>query len=102
MEKLICFIIPNIVDAVQSMAPSVVFLLFLIVEPALLIGEGEYNLNVLKEIKVTESFIGMDKKISECQTEDSFYNCETRHYLEAILAKCKCLPVTMRLSNEVT
>ena len=39
----------------------------LISEPVALIGEGEYNLNVLKEIQVTDSFMGLDQNIRKCQ-----------------------------------
>ena len=38
-------------------------------EPVKLTGEGEYNLNVLKEIKVTESYLGFDKEFRGCQEE---------------------------------
>ena len=33
----------------------------MIVEPVKLIGEGEYNINVLTQIKVTESFLGLER-----------------------------------------
>ena len=35
----------------------------IIVEAVKLIGEGEYNLNALKEIKVTESYLGLDQDV---------------------------------------
>ena len=34
-----------------------------------LIGEGEYNLNALKQIKVTDDFLGMDQDVRQCQNE---------------------------------
>ena len=69
--------------------------------PVTLIGEGEYNLNILKEIKVTESFLGLDKDTRKCQNEEPILNCTSRHYTESILKKCGCIPANMRLSNKV-
>ena len=70
-------------------------------EPVMLIGEGEYNLNVLKEIKVTESFVGLDQEVTKCQSIESFENCTTRNYLDVIMAQCRCLPLNVRVSSEV-
>ena len=39
------------------------------VEPVLLREEGEYNFNVLKEIRVTESYLGLDQAIRRCLNE---------------------------------
>ena len=33
-------------------------------------GEGEYNLNDVKEIVVTDSYLGLDKTIRGCQRKD--------------------------------
>ena len=67
----------------------------------MLIGEGEYNLNVLKEIKVTESFVGLDQEVTKCQSKESFDNCTTRTYMEVMMAQCRCLPLNVRVSSEV-
>ena len=70
-------------------------------EPVTLIGEGEYNLNVLKEIKATDSYLGLDQDVRKCQNDEPLSNCTTKKYIEAILSQCKCLPSNLRLSNEV-
>ena len=62
-------------------------------------GEGEYNLNVLKDIKVTESFLGLDKDVRGCQNDEPYDNCTTRHYLDTILNNCGCLPFMLRPSE---
>ena len=64
-------------------------------------GEGEYNLNALKEIEVTDSFLGLDQDVRECQNEEPFYNCTTRHYIDSLLRDCGCLPFNLRLSEKV-
>ena len=65
----------------------------------MLIGEGQYNVDDLKEIKVTESYLGMDQDIKDCQNEEPFYNCTTRQYIHNILMECGCLPLNIRRSN---
>ena len=67
----------------------------------MLIGEGEYNLNVLTEIKATDSYVGLDQDVTKCQNEEPFFNCTTRNYIENIRAKCGCLPLTVQVSIEV-
>ena len=39
-------------------------------EPLKLVGEGKYNLNAVKEIKVTDSYLGLDMKDKGCQNEE--------------------------------
>ena len=66
-----------------------------------LIGEGEYNLNALKEIRVTDSYLGLDQDVRICQDEEPRINCTTRKYLDTLLGKCGCLPITVRLFHKV-
>ena len=66
-----------------------------------LYGEGEYNLNILKEIKVTDSFIGLSQDVRACQLEEHIVDCETRNYLEHSKSVCGCLPFPVRTKNQV-
>ena len=66
-----------------------------------LTGEGEYNLNILKEIEVTESFNELDEDVRECQNKETYDECTTRHYIEEARQKCGCLPFAIRLSEMV-
>ena len=65
------------------------------------IGDGEYNVNVVKEVEVTESYLGLDQKVRGCQKAESFHNCTTKHYFDSLLEKCACLPFKIRLSDKV-
>ena len=38
-------------------------------------GSGEYRLDALAEIKVTDSYLGLDENVRECQNQKSFYEC---------------------------
>ena len=60
----------------------------------------EYNLNVIKEVRVTDSFQSMGKDIKGCQ-EESYDECTTRKYMNALIRNCQCLPFKLRLTDEV-
>ena len=64
-------------------------------------GDGQYNLNALKEVRITESYLGMDQDITGCQNEESYLECTTRNYLDTLMKTCECLPAKINLSNEV-
>ena len=72
-----------------------------LIEPVKLIGEGEYIINVLKEIEVTDSYLGLDLDFRKCQNKEPYYNCTTRTYIDTILSECGCLPFNIRISNKV-
>ena len=58
-------------------------------------GEGEYNLNILKEIEVTDSFYELDNEDRKCQSykgNDTYDNCTTRYFMEQMMLNCGCLP----------
>ena len=63
--------------------------------------EKKYYLNVIKEIKVTDSYLSMDKDVKGCQKE-SFDDCTTRKYMNALMNKCHCLPLQIIQNNEVS
>ena len=71
-------------------------------EPVELIGEGKYNLNAMKEIKVTESFLELDMKDKGCQIEESSEDCKSKHYVDTLLQHCKCLPLSISTSKNVS
>ena len=66
-----------------------------------MIGEGKYNLNALKEIKVTESYLGLDIEDRSCQNEEAVEECTTRQYIETLLHKCACLPLKIAIGRNV-
>ena len=63
--------------------------------------EKEYNLNVVKEVKVTEAFLGLGKDVIKCQNDETYDDCRSRQYYDAIKSVCQCLPFNIRTSNEV-
>ena len=73
----------------------------LYLESVSLIGEGEYNLNSLKEIEATDSYLGLDQDVTKCQNNEPFHNCTTKKYHDVVLAECKCLPFHLRSSLKV-
>ena len=73
----------------------------MILDPVTLYGEGQYNLLSLKEIYVTDSFMGLDKETRKCQNIETYDDCKTRLYIEHLRQECKCLPLSLRLSGKV-
>ena len=67
-----------------------------------LFGSGQYNLNALKEIRVTDSYRGLDQDIKGCQDEEPILNCKTRHYIDSMLKQCGCLPFRMMKDKVIT
>ena len=63
--------------------------------------EGEYNLNVMKEVKVTDSFLGLDQVVRGCQNQESLHDCSTRNHIDTYLDKCGCRPFNMKFSHKV-
>ena len=63
--------------------------------------ENEYNLNVIKEITVTDSFLSMADEVRECHEEETFDECVTEKYMEVLKAECDCLPLNLRIHDEV-
>ena len=70
-------------------------------EPVQLRGYGKYNLNILKEIKVTESFLGMEMDVKKCQNEIPLEECTTKLYINSLLKQCGCLPLHLISANKV-
>ena len=70
-------------------------------EPVILIGEGKYNINHLKEIKVTEDYLGLDQNVRKCQHNKPLQDCTTKHYFDTIMGKCGCIPLSVKLSNKL-
>ena len=75
-------------------------------EPIMFVGDSpegayEYNLDAWTVVVVTDSFLGLDQEDRGCQLEPVL-DCTTRQYQDALLKKCGCLPLSIRLSNEVT
>ena len=69
--------------------------MFTFIGPVTLSGEGQYNLNIIKEIKVTDSFLELSRKIRGCQNETPYGQCITRLYIENAKTDCGCLPISI-------
>ena len=60
--------------------------------PIILHGAGKHDLTDIKEIQVTESFLGLDEGTKRCQTGQSHTDCLTELYRETLRATCGCAP----------
>ena len=66
-----------------------------------ILEEGEYNLNNLKEISVTDSFMELNRDIRNCQNIKSNEHCKEKFYVENLMQECGCLPLSLRLTEKV-
>ena len=73
----------------------------MILEPLYLELENNYNLNVIKELKTASSFFLIDETVRKCKDDLTFDECVTNKYIDELIEKCKCLPLTLRFTNEV-
>ena len=55
----------------------------------------------MKEISVTESFMGLEKETKKCQDIETYDDCKTRIYIEHLRQECGCPPLSLRLSGKV-
>ena len=56
-----------------------------------------YHLYVVKEVSVTDSFLTLKDTTKKCQKEQTFDECTTERYLEALKFHCRCLPLQIGL-----
>ena len=61
----------------------------------MLSGEGHFSLSGVKEMKVTEAFVGLGEEITHCQTGQSRADCLTGKYLARALNTCHCAPLNI-------
>ena len=56
----------------------------------------------MKEVSVTDSFMGLDQDTIKCQNIETFDGCKTRIHVENLRQECGCLPLSLfRLSEKV-
>ena len=55
----------------------------------------------MKEITVTDSFMGLNQEARKCQNIETFDECKTRIYVENMKQECGCLPFSLKLSRWV-
>ena len=58
-------------------------------------GEGNYKLGDVKMVKSTADFYSLDEATIRCQKDSRYEDCVTKKYLEALVAKCSCLPFNL-------
>ena len=73
----------------------------LLLEPLIIRGEGEYNLNIVKEEKGTDSFLAMSSDVTKCQEIIEYQDCTTKVYEDEMKKNCQCLPFHLRMTKFV-
>ena len=60
-----------------------------------------YNLNVLSEVTVTDSFLSLHENVRSCQEKEYIVDFITKKYMTNLKESCKCLPLKLGLHAEV-
>ena len=55
-------------------------------------GSGIYSMEVVKEIRTTQSFNTLDVEQKQCQSEETFEHCLSTNLLMEIKENCNCVP----------
>ena len=63
--------------------------------------EGQYNFLSLKEIVITDSFMGLNRETKNCQNVEAYEDCKTQSHIQNLRQECGCLPLALRLSEKV-
>ena len=64
--------------------------------PISVYGEGSYAISAVKEIKVTDEFLGLDEDVRKCQNKEALENCTARQYRNTVLEQCQCIPFALK------
>ena len=60
-----------------------------------------YNLNNVKEMKVTEEFLTLHENIRHCQITETILDCISRKIVDRLLNECNCLPFSINQKDKV-
>ena len=71
------------------MCISLTFKIFFFSDPVRLIGEYQFNLQSLKEIKVSDQFLTLDVDSQKCQNIETSNDCKTRLYIKNMISHRK-------------
>ena len=73
----------------------------LLTDPVEIFEEGQSNFLSLKEIVVTDSFMGLDIEAKNCQNVEAYDDCKSQSHTQNLRQKCGCLPISLRISEKV-
>ena len=66
------------------------------IEPLTVHGDGNYPLSSVKEIKVTDTFLGLEQRFKKCQTKESLGECTSALLLNKSIEMCGCVPFGLK------
>ena len=59
-------------------------------------GSGSIRIKGIKQIQVTDDYLGLDLQTRGCQNETMYEDCVTELYLDLLKEECKCLPFNLQ------
>ena len=65
-------------------------------------GENmSFEIRMFKEIQVTESFLGINEVVRDCQPRETYDDCIQHSHVDRIRNSCGCLPLFLKLNKNV-
>ena len=64
--------------------------------PLQMSGGGHYRLTEVKDVRVSQEFVGLGEAVTQCQTKEAGADCFTRKHQENVLETCSCFPFSLR------
>ena len=55
----------------------------------------------MKQIKITDEFLRLDKETTKCQNEETYDDCVTKQYIVSLTQECECLPFSIAQTDKV-
>ena len=62
---------------------------------------GKYNIKIFMDINVTDSFLGLNENTRGCQEKRNHEKCVSKDYVNKIMKKCGCVPISLSLHEQV-
>ena len=59
-------------------------------------GNGTIRIKGVKQVKVTDDYLGLDLQTRGCQNDNTYEDCVTQLYLDLLKKECKCLPFNLQ------
>ena len=59
-------------------------------------GSGNIRIKGVKQVQVTDEYLGLDLKTRGCQNDNTYEDCVTELYIDLLTKECKCLPFNLQ------
>ena len=95
-------IIVGTIGTIKRILDILIYKVYNFLEPLKLAIGTEYNMNNVKEVKVTDDFLTLARETIGCQNDESIHDCNTEEYMDSLKKQCTCFPYSIMGVEKVT